>query len=125
MVARITAVPQCRGRGRFCTAIVATGRVVDTPVDLKESWPVDIPQTFQDVLRPHLPFADSGELVETNELAGLGLDSMSIVGLLADIEDRYDVELPDDILNEATFATVGSLWLTLSTLVRPGGGPEC
>jgi acyl carrier protein len=78
---------------------------------------LEIPHTFQDILRPHLPFADSGDLVESNELASLGLDSMSIVGLLADIEDRFDVELPDDILNEATFATVGSLWQALSPLL--------
>jgi acyl carrier protein len=78
---------------------------------------LEIPHTFQDILRPHLPFADSGDLVESNELASLGLDSMSIVGLLADIEERFDVELPDDILNEATFATVGSLWQALSPLL--------
>lgn len=77
----------------------------------------EIPDKFQDILRPHLPYADSGDLVESSELSGLGLDSMSIVALLADIENSYDVELPDDILNEETFATVGSLWRTLSTLV--------
>ena len=76
-----------------------------------------IPLAFEDILRPFLPFADSGELSESSELGALGLDSMSIVALLADIEDRYDIELPDEILNEATFATVGSLWQTLSVLL--------
>ena len=85
------------------------------------STTMEIPRTFQEVLRPHLPFADSGELTDSDELASLGLDSMSIVQLLGDLEDRYGVELPDDILNEATFATVGSLWRTLSTLVPPDG----
>lgn len=80
-----------------------------------------IPQTFQDMLRPHLPFADAGELDAASELAGLGLDSMSIVQLLADLEETYDVELPDDLLNEATFATVGSLWQALSTLLPLDG----
>ncbi|MGH3859108.1 phosphopantetheine-binding protein [Actinokineospora sp.] len=77
----------------------------------------EIPDKFQDILRPHLPYADSGDLAAASDLGGLGLDSMSIVALLADIENSYDVELPDDILNEETFATVGSLWRTLSTLV--------
>jgi acyl carrier protein len=80
---------------------------------------MEIPEVFQDILRPHLPFADSGDLTGSTDLTSLGLDSMSIVQLLADLEDRYDVELPDDILNEATFATVGSLWQTLSTLLPP------
>jgi acyl carrier protein len=82
---------------------------------------LEVPREFQDMLRPHLPYADSGELAAANELAGLGLDSMSLVQLLADVEDRYDIELPDDILNEATFETVGSLWQTLSPLVTPAG----
>ncbi len=78
---------------------------------------MQIPTDFQDILRPHLPYADTGELAATDELAALGLDSMSIVALLGDLEDRFAVELPDDILNEATFATVGSLWETLATLI--------
>lgn len=76
-----------------------------------------IPPAFQDVLRPHLPYADSGELADSDELAALGLDSMSIVALLGDLEEQYGIELPDDILNEATFATVGSLWATLARLI--------
>ena len=76
-----------------------------------------IPSTFQDLLRPHLPYADTGELAACDELAALGLDSMSIVALLGDLEDRFGVELPDEILNEATFATVGSLWETLAGLI--------
>jgi len=82
---------------------------------------VEIPEKFQDILRQHLPYADTGDLAPANELAGLGLDSMSIVQLLGDIENGYDVELPDDILNEDTFATVGSLWQTLAPLVAGQG----
>jgi acyl carrier protein len=76
-----------------------------------------IPLSFEQLLKPHLPFAETGSLEPGDDLAGLGLDSMSIVQLLADIEDEYGIELPDDILNEDTFATVGSLWLVLSDLV--------
>jgi acyl carrier protein len=80
---------------------------------------MEIPAEFQDILRPHLPFADAGELGGESELASLGLDSMSIVALLGDLEDSYDVELPDEIVNEETFATVGSLWAALAPLVHP------
>ena len=78
---------------------------------------LEIPHKLQEILRSHLPYSDSGELAETDELASLGLDSMGMVRLLAALEDGYDVDLPDDILNEETFATVGSLWRTLSGLV--------
>ena len=78
------------------------------------------PPGFQELLRPYLPFAESGPLDDSSDLGSLGLDSMSIVALLGDIEDRYDLELPDDILNEATFATVGSLWRALALLLPDG-----
>lgn len=74
-----------------------------------------IPENFQELLRPHLPFADAGSLAGTDELTALGLDSMGVVQLLADFEEGFGVELPDDILNEETFATVGSLWSALVT----------
>ena len=76
-----------------------------------------IPCEFQEIVRSHLPYADSADLAATDELAILGLDSMGVVRLMATLEERYEIELPDDILNEETFATVGSLWQTLSTLL--------
>jgi len=85
---------------------------------------VEVPAQFQEVLRPHLPYAGAGDFDSDDDLASLGLDSMGVVQLLADLEDHYQVELPDEIVNEETFATVGSLWQVLSTLVdvdRVGG----
>ncbi|MEV7966985.1 phosphopantetheine-binding protein [Sphaerisporangium sp. NPDC088356] len=64
-----------------------------------------------------MPYAESGDLSPFDDLAGLGLDSMGVVQLLVALEDGYDIELPDDILDEETFATVGSLWRALSALV--------
>lgn len=78
---------------------------------------VEMPHEFQEILRAQLPFLGDGDLDVTAELASLGLDSMGVVQLLASVEGHYDVELPDDILNEETFETVGSLWRTLSEFV--------
>ena len=80
----------------------------------------EVPQRFQQILLPHLPYAEGGTLAAGDDLAGLGLDSMAVVQLLADLEDGFGVELPDEILNEATFATVGSLWAAVSELVGSG-----
>jgi acyl carrier protein len=77
----------------------------------------EIPHEFQEILRPHLPFADSGELSGLDDLAGLGLDSMGVVRLMVDIENAYGVQVPDELLDERTFATVGSLWAAISPLV--------
>jgi acyl carrier protein len=82
---------------------------------------VHIPHEFQEILRSHLPYAETVDFSPVDELASLGLDSMSVVQLLADLESGFDVDIPDDILDEETFATVGSLWLALSTLLANYG----
>jgi acyl carrier protein len=79
----------------------------------------EIPQSFQDILQSHLPYAADRGLVPADDLFALGLDSMGVVQLLADLEERYDLELPDELLTEETFATVGSLWATVADLVPP------
>ncbi|MBD0738772.1 MULTISPECIES: phosphopantetheine-binding protein [unclassified Streptomyces] len=79
----------------------------------------EIPRTFQDVLLPRLPYAEGDELTADADLAALGLDSMGVVQLLADLEDRFGVELDDELLTEETFATVGSLWATVADFVTP------
>ncbi|MFI1726742.1 phosphopantetheine-binding protein [Streptomyces sp. NPDC020489] len=65
---------------------------------------------FEKVLRDHLPRLQEQPLDHDTDLRDLGLDSMKSVDLLFAIEDEMDVSLPDDDLNESTFATAGSLW---------------
>lgn len=78
-----------------------------------------IPRSFQEVLLPHLPYAEAGELTAADDLAALGLDSMGVVQLLAELEDVLGVELPDEALTEETFATVGSLWAVVDAHTAP------
>ncbi|MGX7825901.1 phosphopantetheine-binding protein [Actinokineospora sp. 24-640] len=78
---------------------------------------MQIPHHFQDILRVHLPFADAAGFQADDDLAMLGLDSMAVVSLLADIEAGYGLTVPDDLLDEDTFATVGTLWLAVADLL--------
>lgn len=79
-----------------------------------------IPRTFQDIVRPFLPYAGADELGASDELAALGLDSMGVVQLLAALEEGYELEFSDDALNQDTFATVGSLWQTVAEALPAG-----
>jgi acyl carrier protein len=66
---------------------------------------------FEQVLRPHLPYLGADQpLPPDASLQDLGLDSMQAVELLFDIEENYDVTLPDDQLTADTFATPRSLY---------------
>lgn len=81
---------------------------------------MNMPSRFRTTLLAHLPYADSDDLGPDDDLAALGLDSMGTVQLLIDLEENFGLELPDELITEGTFATAGSLWLTVSSLIEPG-----
>lgn len=78
----------------------------------------DIPADFEALLRPHLPFAGTEFLTADDRLSDLGLDSMALVAMMADLEDAYHLELPDEFLSEETFGSVGSLWRAVLEVSR-------
>jgi acyl carrier protein len=77
----------------------------------------DIPVAFRKTLLTHLPYADSAEFTAADDLAALGLNSMGVVQLLTDLEETFGLELPDELITEETFGTVGSLWEVVGRLV--------
>lgn len=79
----------------------------------------NIPGAFRQTLLTHLPYANSDEFAVSDDLAALGLNSMGVVQLLTDLEETFGLELPDELVTEETFETVGSLWGAVSGLVAP------
>ncbi|GAA1298654.1 acyl carrier protein [Saccharothrix xinjiangensis] len=77
-------------------------------------------ERFEEILRKHLPFLDaSEELTGDVELRDVGLDSLAMVDLLAELEKAYGVRFRDDALNPETFRTPQTLWTTLSGMLEP------
>jgi acyl carrier protein len=74
-------------------------------------------QRFIDLLTSLLPLLGDRSLQEDTPLRDLGLDSMLAVELLFGIEDVFGVPLPDEELNDATFATADSLWQAVRALI--------
>lgn len=70
-------------------------------------------ERFTTLLAEHLPLLGAEMPTEDTVLRDAGLDSMGAVELLFGIEERLDVALLDDDLNDETFATAGSLWRTV------------
>lgn len=75
-------------------------------------------RVFADILRGFLR-PGVGPFDVSDNLADLGLDSFSTIGLLVQLEDTFGVELPDDRLTVETFATPGSLWSVITELAHP------
>ena len=51
-------------------------------------------------------------LDDDSDLFAAGLDSLAIVNVLMSLEERFDIELPDDMLQRKSFssiATIGSV----------------
>lgn len=77
----------------------------------------NIPVAFRKTLLAHLPYAATDELSAADDLTALGLNSMGVVQLLTDLEETFGLELPDELITEETFETVGSLWEVVGRLV--------
>jgi len=72
------------------------------------------------ILCQHLRFNNDKFPMETN-LEDLGLDSMSAVNLLLDLEDSFGISFPDELLSEETFRTASTLHSALQSLLGDGG----
>ena len=69
----------------------------------------DITTQFEEVLRRHLRSAKANAIKYDAELVQLGLDSMTTVAVLLDMEKTFNIRFPDDMLVEGTFRTAGKL----------------
>ncbi|MBX7098035.1 MAG: hypothetical protein K1X89_10005 [Myxococcaceae bacterium] len=77
-------------------------------------------EKFVAVLRPHLRFLAPGAPVDwERSLKDLGLNSLSSVNLLVDLEEAFDLTFSDDQLAPESFATARTLWKAVSG----GAGP--
>ncbi|MFF2328571.1 MULTISPECIES: ATP-grasp domain-containing protein [unclassified Streptomyces] len=76
-------------------------------------------EEYEEVLRRNLPYAKDKSLTGDSSLQDLGLDSLGTVRLLADLEETFDCELPDEALEESTFASVDSLWQAFRNATVP------
>jgi acyl carrier protein len=79
---------------------------------------------FTELLTPFLKYLGDQELTEDSDLRRLGLDSMQSIELLFAIEDAFGVSLPDEDLNDATFATAGTLWKSITAAAGGQGMAE-
>ncbi|MFI6044496.1 phosphopantetheine-binding protein [Nocardia sp. NPDC051321] len=74
---------------------------------MSSSWD----DAYESLLRRHLRRIEPAmPLPPHAAMADLGLDSMEAIQLLLEVEDLFDVSIPDELLTADTFATPGSLW---------------
>ena len=52
------------------------------------------------------------------DLFAAGLDSLAIVNVLMAIEERFDIELPDELLSRRSFSSIGTIARVVSDLTE-------
>jgi acyl carrier protein len=71
---------------------------------------------FTELVAPFLLRLDGTVDRDTN-LEEAGLESLSLVELIAEIETIYEIEFPIEMLNWDTFVTAGTLYETTAALL--------
>jgi acyl carrier protein len=75
----------------------------------------DLDSRLQAILRPKLRFLAADEpLPMDRDLGELGLDSMSSIDLLMDIENELGIQIPDTLITADTFSTGNHLLSVLT-----------
>ena len=73
--------------------------------------------TLKEFIVEHIESLDSvGQVEDESLLADLGLDSMSALNLLLDIEEEFEVEFPQEYLTAEVFNTTMSLHAAITSL---------
>ena len=59
-----------------------------------------------------------GSLEDEADLFAAGLDSLAIVNVLMMIEERFDIELPDELLSRRSFASIATITRVVAGLTE-------
>ncbi|MFG2803781.1 phosphopantetheine-binding protein [Streptomyces pseudovenezuelae] len=79
-------------------------------------------ERFEQILRNNLKdLAASVPLVADVSLPDLGLNSVQTVSLLMELEETYEINLPEEAMVYRTFSTPGTLWQVIAPLVTQHG----
>jgi acyl carrier protein len=78
---------------------------------------------LETIVRTYLVLVPEGQDVpRETELSALGLDSMSALTLLLELEEKFGISFPDSLLNATTFRSATSLENVIQMLRKERDG---
>ncbi len=78
----------------------------------------DITTRFEECLLRHLRLVKADSVNYDVEFVQLGLDSMTAVAVLLDLEKTFAIRFPDEMIAEDTFRTAGALKRAVQLLLE-------
>jgi acyl carrier protein len=88
--------------------LLTADRAATTPSEKEVHLAINV--QLETILRRYLVLVPAGQDVPLEtELPALGLDSMSALTLLLELEEIFDISFPDSLLNATTFRSAKSL----------------
>jgi acyl carrier protein len=101
--------------------LLTAGRVATTSAENEVHLVMNA--QLETVLRRYLVLVPDGQDVPLEtELPALGLDSMSALTLLLELEEIFDISFPDSLLNATTFRSANSLENVIQMLRKQRDG---
>ncbi|MEZ2129969.1 MULTISPECIES: acyl carrier protein [unclassified Sinorhizobium] len=61
---------------------------------------------------------DVGQIADDADLYATGLSSFASVQLMLALEEAFDIEFPDNLLNRKSFASIAAIEKTLNVIVE-------
>jgi acyl carrier protein len=93
--------------------------------EMNENARKDYRNELERIVVPHLTYYRSTDRLDPDvELSDLGLDSLTSVRLLVDIESYFEIEIPFEDLVPETFRTLGSLNSAVERAIEAAREPE-
>jgi acyl carrier protein len=73
------------------------------------------------LVRPHTKLLEPGEELDPErELLDLGVDSFSLLEFITDVETKFGIMIPDELLNPDTFRSTASVSAAVAELLSCG-----
>jgi acyl carrier protein len=78
---------------------------------------------FEHIIRTNCGLSDSTVTMDSAAPFNLlGADSITLLNIIVDSEEAFDIQFPDELLTADTLATPGTLWQALMTVVERSRG---
>lgn len=79
---------------------------------------------FEEIVTANCPMAEAGKPLSPDvDLVELGMDSLQIISTMLQLEEAFEVTLPEEHMTLETFTTPGHLWAFVELALgdRSGG----